>query len=331
MSPSAEEEQRKIDKAVEEHLAAIQVLRYKRNCFASISRLPPEILSLIFSFVKLSYRINSLIWIQITHVSTHWRSVAIDSPTLWDDPPLENSQWMEEMLKRSKTAGLTITADLSKHPSRLRIAGLTVILRDHDARIQHLALANITYKRQEFLQNLPVSTPRLETLRLSSLLGRTRPEKICIPNTVLNNAENLRQLDISGFNVHWHCFPLSNITHLKLRDIACTARPTWTQFIDALAKMSKLESLYIESVLDPTVKLPADTTSGPIHLSRLQILTVKSPTTEVKMFFEHVTFPPNAIVHVTGCNDLGSQGTWERLKIKIGTRSFVGVYFHTGS
>ncbi|KJA18032.1 hypothetical protein HYPSUDRAFT_45620 [Hypholoma sublateritium FD-334 SS-4] len=296
---ASEGEQRLIDETTSgESLATFLAPSYQRNCLASISQLPPEILFLIFSFVKLYYRVNSLAWIQITHVSRYWRSVAIDSPTLWDDPPLESAKWMVEMLKRSKTVGLTISADLSTHPSRRKIAGLTVILRDHVARIQHLALTNMNYNCQEVRQNLPVSAPRLETLRLSSLSGPTNLDYVCVPKTALNSAENLRQLELSGCNVHWRCFPLSNITHLKLCDIACTARPTWTQFIDALAKMSKLESLDIESVLDPTVRLPAGTTSSPVHLSRLQSLTVESPTTEVEMLFEHVAFPPSAIIHV---------------------------------
>ncbi|KJA15237.1 hypothetical protein HYPSUDRAFT_48554 [Hypholoma sublateritium FD-334 SS-4] len=302
----ATEEQRLIDKAIEEHLAAVQVLRYQRNCLASISQLPPEILSRIFSWAKFPLRTyswqphNPLAWIKITHVSTHWRSVAMNTPMLWDDPPPENGPWVVEMLKRSKAVGLTVSTDLSTRESR-KAAGLMAILRQDGARLQHLALTNMTFECWKVLKSLPVSAPRLEILSLSSRLPGRGPDNIHIPKTVLNNADSLRQLELSGCNVHWHCFPLSNITHLKLRNIACTARPTWTQFIDALAKMSKLESLDIESILDPTVNFTAsDTSSGPIYFSLLQRLTVESPTTEVEMFFERVAFPPSAVVHVRG-------------------------------
>ena len=68
--------------------------------------------------------------------------------------------------------------------------------------------------------------------------------------------------------------------------------------MDALAKMSKLESLNFKSILDPAIKLEDDISSHPMHLSCLQMLDVESPTTEIEMFFRHVAFPPSAIVRV---------------------------------
>lgn len=301
MSMSTNEEQlRSIDKAVEEHLAAIQVLRYQRNCLVPISLLPPEILSRIFSLVKssLAYSYDALAWIKVTHVSTHWRSVGISSPTLWDTPPPGNGPWVEEMLKRSKTVDLSVTTDFSSRALVSRnVAGLTIILRHSGSRIKHLELKNMTSLCEEVLELLPASAPRLETLLLRGQAGRGS-RHVCIPETALNNAENLCRLELSGVNIHWHHLYLSNITYLTLRNISDTARPTWTQFMDALAKMSKLESLDLKSMLDPAIKLEADISSGTIHLSCLQTLDVESPAAEIEMFFRHVAFPPTVLVRV---------------------------------
>lgn len=299
MSLSAKEEQRLIDQAVDEHLAAIVILKRQRNRFAPVSRLPPEILSWILSCVKLAlqdYSYHKLtVWIRVTHVSTHWRSVALNSPTLWNDPPLENGKWLPAMLERSKTVGLRISTDLSTQVSR---EGLETILRQHGSRIRHLAVIfdSVAYSRG-ILENL-VSAPQLEVLSLCASPEFTNREDICIPKTVLNNLDNLRQLTLSSCNAHWHCFCLSNVTHLTIHDIACTARPTWTQFMDALAKMSKLESLDLESILDPATNFTVEAPSGYTHLLHLKSLMMESPTTEVELFFRHVTFSSSTEVYV---------------------------------
>ncbi|KJA27988.1 hypothetical protein HYPSUDRAFT_792213 [Hypholoma sublateritium FD-334 SS-4] len=335
MSLSAEDEQRLIDKAVETHSKAILALKYQRNSLASISRLPAEILSQIFSFVKLSLTggiysrfTNSLAWIKITHVSTHWRYVAMNSPTLWDNPPPENGQWLVEMLKRSKMAGLNIHADLASRVP-LKMVGLKKILQYHGSRIQHLTLTNMTFDSRKVLEDLPASAPRLETLRLAaSLPDHANWDDVCIPKTFLTNSGNLRRLELSGCNVHWNLFSLSNITHLKLHDITKLARPTWTQFMGALAEMFKLECLDLKYVLDPTIKFTADTPSDLIQLSRLQMLTMTSPIAEVEMFFRHVAFPPSATVHVRAIPSSASISNISAVISSI-SRSYLGQEFLT--
>ncbi len=308
MPLSAQEEQRLIDKTVQKHSVAILALKYQRNSLASISRLPAEILSHIFFFVKLSRPSfysrydTSLAWIQVTHVSTHWRYVAVNSPTLWAEPPLANAKWMVEMLKRSKKAELTINADLTSYVS-LKLDRLKEILQNHGSRIQHLTLSGMNFDSCKILQELPVSAPQLKTLHLAaSQPDYTNWDDICIPKTILADSGNLRHLDISGCNVHWNRFSLCNVTHLKLHDIAKTARPTSTQFMGALAEMSKLVYLDMKNILDPNIKFTSrsDASSNRIQLLRLQTLTIMSPVAEVETFFQHVTFPSSATVHIRG-------------------------------
>ena len=204
------------------------------------------------------------------------------------------------MLERSKMVGLHIVTNLSTCVSR-EVAGLKTILRQHGSRIRYLALSDMTVESREILEHFPVSAPRLEVLGLSSSSGNTNSgDEICIPKTVLITSENLRHLELSCCNVHWHCFSLTNITVLVILDIAYTARPAWTQFINTLATMPKLEHLELKSILDPTIKSTTDTPSSLIHLLRLRRLTITPPITEVEMFFRHFTFPPSTGVYVRG-------------------------------
>ncbi|KAI0039928.1 hypothetical protein FA95DRAFT_1462389, partial [Auriscalpium vulgare] len=57
------------------------------NAGLPVSRLPPEILSAVFSILTDIDRPRnhgkSLAWISITHVCRKWRDVALNNPTLW--------------------------------------------------------------------------------------------------------------------------------------------------------------------------------------------------------------------------------------------------------
>ena len=220
----------------------------------------------------------------------------MNSPMLWNDPPPENSKWLAATLERSKTVGLHVDTNLSTSVS-LKKAGLKTILHQHGSRIQYLELRDITYESRRVLENL-VSAPQLEVLSLRASEAYVNWADICIPKTVLNNSDNLRQLTLSGCNAQWHCFSLSNITHLTIHDIAYTARPTWTQFMDALAKMSKLESLDLKSILNPATNFTVEAPSGLTHLSHLKSFMMESPNKEVELFFRDVTFSSSAEVHV---------------------------------
>lgn len=294
---------------IEKHRIAILALKYQRNRLAFISRLPPETLSHIIAFVKVAQYpsiLNSLAWIKVTHVSTHWRDVAMNSPTLWNDPPIERVEWRQIMLRRSKMASLTIKTDFSYDSVSLKKTkktGLRDILRHHGSRIKHLAITGVDPECLKILEDLPVSISRLETLYLRAYHSLGTRGDISIPNRILTDSKNLREVKLhrlSGLNfLRWDLFFLSNITHLQLHDTAESASLTWTQFMGALKKMTKLERLILGNILDSTKNIEDDTLSlGLVRLCRLESLTMKSPTREVETFFRHVTFPPSATVEV---------------------------------
>ncbi len=221
---------------IEKHQTAIVALNVQRNRFTFISRLPPEILSWIFELLKAAYYpYNSLEWIKATHVSTYWREVAMDSPTLWDDPPLANPEWQQEMLERSKTTSLTIKTDASYGPVYIKKIGLVDILLYHGSRIKHLVITGVDLECLKILKNLPVSTPCLETLFLHASESLRSWSDVCIPNRTLTHSKNLRRLQIHrlpGLDFfRWDLFSLSNIIHLELIDTSEGASLTWRLFM----------------------------------------------------------------------------------------------------
>ncbi|TFK67962.1 hypothetical protein BDN72DRAFT_898555 [Pluteus cervinus] len=95
---------------------SIQALLAFRNTFTPVYRLPPEILTRVFCFVQKAYKNYSSIgdspfkWLILTHVSQHWRNVALKSPSLWSSISyFYPKHILEEFLQRSKAAPLDVS------------------------------------------------------------------------------------------------------------------------------------------------------------------------------------------------------------------------------
>ncbi|KAF8183645.1 hypothetical protein BJ912DRAFT_544040 [Pholiota molesta] len=113
-SNSVEKSDRLINDAVSRHTAAIVALKVQQNALAPVSRLPPEILCRIFTMVKTQVQTYSfrkapafLKWIEVTHVSSHWRRVAINFLNLWVDLPLKISDGSKKCFKDPNMPGLS--------------------------------------------------------------------------------------------------------------------------------------------------------------------------------------------------------------------------------
>ncbi|TFK66144.1 hypothetical protein BDN72DRAFT_772415, partial [Pluteus cervinus] len=76
------EERAIIDQEITELVNKLLILRSKRNSLAPISRLPPELLTRIFFLFQSGREDDSTYyqWIVITHVSSGWRKLILDTP-----------------------------------------------------------------------------------------------------------------------------------------------------------------------------------------------------------------------------------------------------------
>ncbi|KAF5371006.1 hypothetical protein D9615_009993 [Tricholomella constricta] len=138
--PAADKTRRLIDQEMQRLEDSIRVLKSRRNVLAPIARLPPEMLSKIFSFraAESAESLNPLEWIRVSHDSRHWRAVALDCPSLWGSLVFTRPKWSEEMLKRSKMASLVVKADLTCITPRIFEAVRLALL--HGPRIHELQL-----------------------------------------------------------------------------------------------------------------------------------------------------------------------------------------------
>ncbi|TFK72267.1 hypothetical protein BDN72DRAFT_957430 [Pluteus cervinus] len=116
-----------LDSRILELELARAALKKTRNTLTSISRLSQDIFRSIFQEVQDEHGMTShkeavfpyfrlelesqMPWVRaLTHVCSHWRELALNTPTLWTHVQLNNIGLASDMLVRSRTAPLSITA-----------------------------------------------------------------------------------------------------------------------------------------------------------------------------------------------------------------------------
>ena len=99
---------------------SIRALIIRRNALVPVSSLPPEVISSIFSYVRLvvtapTLRKNRLAWLHVAHVYHRWREIALNQPLFWShvDFTTLTSAGAAEILARAKKAPLHLEARVS--------------------------------------------------------------------------------------------------------------------------------------------------------------------------------------------------------------------------
>lgn len=286
-----------IDNDIDSLIESARALKTKRNSLATISRLPPEMLSKIFAFVigtsHSEFTSGSLEWVKCTsHVCQHWRAVALACPSLWGRVVFIKPRWAEEMLKRSKMAPLVVRADLTYMTPKMLDTVQSAMKHLPHTRELHISamklpmekiLANAMFLDAPLLESLCLSNPRFG---YASDLNYTLPE--C---GIFNGATRLRRLELTKCNLSWDSPLLTGLTHLKLHDFR-SLLPTMSQMLDALERMPNLESLDLEDCL-PT--LPDATTTPPqpdriVNLPHLSRIRLSSQILECANLLNHLCY-----------------------------------------
>ncbi|KAG5647807.1 hypothetical protein DXG03_007729 [Asterophora parasitica] len=314
--PSADKSRHLIDQEMQRLEDAIRLLKSRRNILAPISRLPPEMLAKVFSFraAESVESSNPLEWIRVSHVSRHWRAIALDSPSLWGNLVFTRPKWSEEMLKRSKMASLIVKADLTCITPRIFEAVRLALLhgpRIHDlqlraasATIERLLSRDLELFEAPMIHSLSLSVPRIT--RFGSDEGFT------IPSTILSGeTPYLRRLDLDKCNISWESALLQGLTHLKIHDVTTAARPTTQQLVDALERMPRLEVLDFRDAL-PLSPETATSDALPegriIDLPVLNHLAIVSTVPECSNLIRHISVPTGARVHLS-CSGTETSGS----------------------
>ena len=269
---------------------SIRVLKSRRNALAPISRLPPETLAAIFSFLSHSTNkeASRLKWICVSHVSRQWRETALNYPRLWSHINLSKRApaAIAEILSRAKMAPLNLEVDLTRW-KRERIDAFE---RQLDAHMSHTRHLRISGPLPPFEQ-LVSSAPTLESLSLSHKSGSS--DQAVIPINLFNcTAPSLTSLELVYCNISWKSPLLTGLQTLKIFCLSEEARPKLEDWLDALSEMPKLAtlSLHFASPVAPLASLISESLRT-ITLPSLTKFYIAASAKDCALALAHLMMP----------------------------------------
>ncbi|KAI0281249.1 hypothetical protein BGY98DRAFT_932149 [Russula aff. rugulosa BPL654] len=283
---SPERLRRAIDDELESLEKTARTLKLRRNALAPISRLPPETIAIIFSFLSLPREYLRLLtgdkqeplaWLRVSHVCHRWREIALNQPRFWSriDFITLTSDGATEVLSRSKMAPLDLEANLSDANWRGdRVDAFGEALSSHVSHISRLNLTADFSDLQTIIEQLAPPAPVLEGL--SFIVDDKRhlrrmgfPSNAIIPHDLFDGtAPRLSRLQLDHCDISWTSPLFKNLRILELQMLSQAARPSLEEWLDAMEQMSQLETLILaRPPQSPPVSSPIP--PSPNSISRL--------------------------------------------------------------
>ncbi|KAJ7224316.1 hypothetical protein GGX14DRAFT_351079 [Mycena pura] len=308
-SELVESSQRQIDLEINKYAESIRTLRSRRNALSPVGRLPPEILSRVFFFCS----DDSLSWIkEVSHISRHWRTVALGCPQLWSFPVFSQPKWADEMLKRSKSASLTVKADLTYMTPRMVHSVHSSLVQI--SRIEELDVRTGSRFVPEILNLTGESASQLWELGLT--LNVRHRSHFTLPDAFLNGeAPRLRRLELTRFSLRWDSPLMGNLVHLKIQNPGYKARPTIAELVGALQRMPMLETLELDNAL---TRIEANISSASVRtrtdLSCLKHITITNTSVVAAAdVLNHLSYPPTTSMKISCIGEHSTVNTFTAL------------------
>jgi hypothetical protein len=237
----------KIDKEIQDAYELARKLRTNKNTLAYFSRLPTEIIARIFTtLAHYSSNHGSLSWIRsVTAVCGHWRAIALECPNLWSTIIFASPIWVEEMLKRSKMAPLTIKADCGflEQLDAVRLA------LQHISRIRELHLYAPEDDMVRLINPIDQPAPLLRSLHLSCP-ALDFGVKYALPEAPFDcGGHHLHRLELVNCSIPWGSPLLCGLIHFKFNKSFGVTQISVTKLLEVLENMPLLETLDIEGLM----------------------------------------------------------------------------------
>ncbi|KAG6828804.1 hypothetical protein H0H92_006685 [Tricholoma furcatifolium] len=261
-----------IQERIEAHESIIRYYKRRHNALSDTCRMPPEVLACIFSqgypdtrgddsdFMGFSF----VRWVRgVSHICSHWRNVALSTPSLWSTINVEYyPDWALEMLRRSKSVPLSVinVGSISKKTYHV----LQQILASHLPRIQNLVvrchLYGLGYGRpfintnesRSLLQLLELhDATNLERLDIDSMgMENVDNAPLQLPDRIITHSASLKHLLLHGYGINWQLSPASgrSLKTLQMHHIPVHLQPSVAQILRFLVHVPLLETLSVAYV-----------------------------------------------------------------------------------
>ena len=304
-----------IDDGIDSLEESTRALKSRQNELASISRLPPETLSAIFSSLSLSAwcgetekyswnnKTGNIAWICVSHVCRRWRETALNYPRFWSHINLTKLTpvGMAEILARAKAVPLHMEADVTKWSAE-QIVAFGKQLETHISHTRHLSISGGYLPT--LLKKLVFSAPILEFLSLSTkspLYDSPDSPQAIIPDNLFNHTTpSLTDLELESCDIIWMSPFLKGLRSLHILKPSKEARPKLQDWLDALNEMPQLEELSLQSAT-PLAPPTGSLMSEPLRcatLPSLNRLYISDIPKEFALAITHLELPALTRLHV---------------------------------
>ena len=268
-----------------------RALHWKRNSFIPINALPLELLSDIFLYLQASSLavFNPIYfreWCSVLHVCQHWRSVAHSCPLLWKKVDVSaHPELVEELLRRSRNAGLELKMTLSRTSLRTLGNWNAIVLHSRRIRVLHLRLDGRACDQLLNRALLEVDMPRLESLRIHSASYTS----LHLSSRLFSKgAPCLRHLELADSFISWNMPLLLSCPHLKTLIIRNVPPPSTIEPILNILQATPL----LEGLNMSYSPLGTPAPSPPLGLEHLRSLIVSETASEVFHFIKNKSPTP---------------------------------------
>lgn len=323
MDDSPEHLRQAIDAELKSLEKSALALKLRRNALAPISRLPPETIVIIFSFLSLPRNYvqlltgdeqDNLAWLPVSHVCRRWREIALNHSRFWShiDFTALTLAGVTEVLFRSKMAPLELEADLSC--VRWEAARFSAFQEQLVAHVSHTCRLCITAKSvdlQKTVDQLVSPAPALEWLSLvvedkdRRRIG-IRARTMVPPNLFDGSAPRLSRLQLDHCDIGWTSPLLRGLRNLDIQTLSLGARPRLEEWLDAMDEMLKLETLVVKfatpiaHIIEKSVPEPARVIT---HLSLAQ-LHLAGSASDCAFALAHLVLPALVAVRIDAIAEL---------------------------
>jgi hypothetical protein len=258
MDPRKPEEgygQQPIDAEIKSLAESIHALRC-RNSHEPISSLPTEIIAAIFLLV----RVPGWSDFRVAHVCRRWREIALNHPLLWShfDFTTVSPTGATEILARARMAPLYLEAKVPEYLwDDARFVAFQKELQTHLSHICHLRISAVPHHLNRTLGGLISPAPTLEHLSLSTERCPSRRQlHASVPDALFDaKSPRLSSLELLNCNISWKSPLLKGLKSLIIK-LTVSARPSLTDWLDALGEMPQLKRLILHSASPSAPRFP---------------------------------------------------------------------------
>ncbi|KAI0043344.1 hypothetical protein FA95DRAFT_1609462 [Auriscalpium vulgare] len=281
------------------------------NPRSAISRLPPELLGLVFSHLvedeteqrlRLQDRTAGLKWSSVTHVCQRWRQIAFENPHLWRHIvfPTSSEHLLDEFLLRSQRIPLVVSWVWDNSKRFIPLPSTALALKTLD-RVERVSIVNFGGNVYDLSGLLVTPAPLLEAVEVGFWYDS---QPIRLPSALFaDHAPRLRYISLRNVAPFPWSSPFPGIVSLKLKGPSLTPQSV-SELLSSLRSMPLLEVLELERCL-PVFSQDVPAAADMVAPGHLRKLCLDDDVGKCVAFLQHLRMPQSSVIIYLHCDSLG--------------------------